>query len=311
MARLRLRAQLLQRVRTFFTTRAALEVETPLLISAAVSDVNLASAAVALDASTRTMFLQTSPEYAMKRLLAAGSGDIWQLCKVVRGNESGPLHNPEFSLLEWYRVATGMAQIAAETCELLAELLGAGAAKVTSERYVALFNRYLALDPLSADRATLEQAVGPARLDATALASLSRDQLLDAIMGLVIGPQLGFEGLQIVSHYPASQAALAQLDPADPALAARFEIYYRGVELANGFCELGDATEQRTRFETDNLERQRRGLPVVALDESLLAALAHGLPACSGVAVGFDRIVMLASAAARLGDVISFTTERA
>lgn len=305
---LRRRAQLLSRAREFFAARGLLEVETPALVGAPVTDVNLQSARVQLDDST-ALWLHTSPEYAMKRLLAAGSGDIWQLCRVVRGAERGRLHNPEFTMIEWYRTGFTLAMLIEEVAALCSALAGARAVKQL--RYAAAFRAATGLDPLSCSDASLRELAATLQLPAVTLAALSRDELLDLLMGLRVGPQLGQGCFTFITHYPASQAALARLDAHDARVALRFELYADGMELANGFDELADATQQRQRFEADNRERKRRGLAPRALDERLLAALAAGLPACAGVAVGFDRLVMLATGRKSINEVIAFPTERA
>jgi len=320
--RLRQRAALLGRVREFFAARAVTEVDTPLVVNAPVSDVHIHSAMVQLgsDPAARPdaarLFLHTSPEYAMKRLLAAGSGDIYQVCHVVRGMERGRLHNPEFTLIEWYRVGFSLAQLMDEVEALVRVLLGA-AAPDASERvsYRDVFLRQLALDPLTAPDAALAQAAQPLALSATSKESgadgaVSRDEWLELLMGAVVGPRLGHEALTFVQDYPATQAALARLDPADPRVAQRFELYCRGIELANGFHELAAPAEQRARFERDNARRRRLGLPVFPLDERLLAAL-PALPDCAGVALGFDRTLMLAAGAADIEEVLQFPTGRA
>ena len=305
---LKARAAALARVREFFAARGVMEVETPLLVNAPVSDVHLHSLPVEL-APRRTLFLHTSPEYAMKRLLAAGSGDIYQVCRVVRGEESGALHNPEFTLLEWYRVGFDLAQLMSEVEALAHAVLGATlAAAAPRLTYRDAFRAQLGLDPLAASDAELAAAAAGV---APRGAALERDECLELLMGARVGPQLGHDALTFIYGYPASQAALARLDPAAPGTAARFELYGGGMELANGFHELADAREQRARFLADNAERARRGLPVHAPDERLLAALAAGLPDCAGVAVGFDRLVMLAVGARHIEDVLPFPTGRA
>ena len=322
-ALLRQRAALLRRVREFFAARAVLEVDTPFLVNAPVSDVHLHSAAVRLgtdpaagEAAAPALFLHTSPEYAMKRLLAAGSGDIFQVCHVVRGNERGRLHNPEFTLIEWYRVGVSLEQLMDEVEALVRVLLGA-AAPGSSERltYREAFLKELGLDPLTAPEAALAEAARPLALAGAGLRTgtpdaVSRDEWLELLMGALIGPRLGRGALTFLQGYPASQAALARLDPADPRVAQRFELYCSGIELANGFHELASATEQRARFEADNMQRRRRGLPVFPLDERLLAAL-PGLPDCVGVALGFDRTLMLAAGASHIDEVLPFPTARA
>jgi lysyl-tRNA synthetase class 2 len=308
-ARLAQRARLLARTRGFFAARKVLEVDTPLLVNAPVSDVHLHSARV--EFGSARYFLHTSPEYAMKRLLAAGSGDIYQICHVVRGEEAGRLHNPEFTLIEWYRIGFSLAQLMQEVEALVRALLGeAQLARRTEElSYREAFLQALGLDPFTASAAALAQAA--AAVGFRADAALTRDEHLELLMGAVIGPALGAGALTFVHGYPASQAALARVSAADPRAAERFELYADGVELANGFHELTDAPEQRRRFAADNAARAARGLPVHALDERLLAALAHGLPDCAGVALGFDRVLMLASGASALEEVLPFTSPRA
>jgi len=320
--RLRQRAALLQRVRGFFAARALTEVDTPLVVNAPVSDVHIHSATVRLSAepaagaAAAPLYLHTSPEYAMKRLLAAGSGDIYQICHVVRGFECGRLHNPEFTLIEWYRVGFSVAGLMDEVEALVRELLG-GNAPAASERvsYRDAFLRELGLDPLTAPETALAQAAQPLALGGAGAMSatglgMSRDDWLELLMGALVGPRLGRGTLTFVHGYPASQAALARLDPADPRVAQRFELYCAGIELANGFYELASAAGQRARFEADNAQRRRLGLPVSPLDERLLAALAL-LPDCAGVALGFDRTLMLAVGAASIEEVLAFPTTRA
>jgi elongation factor P--(R)-beta-lysine ligase len=325
--RLRQRAALLERAREFFAARGVLEVDTPLLVNAPVSDVHLHSAQVRLAGSAAPLYLCTSPEYAMKRLLAAGSGDIYQICHVVRGLESGALHNPEFTLIEWYRLGVPLTSLMDEVEALVRSLLGEAAVARGQQRlsYREAFVRELGIDPLTASDAALAaaaQALGSSAAAPGAAAAGSaaaaagggdarRDEWLDLLMGARVGPRLGRNALTFVHSYPASQAALARLDPADPRVAERFELYFEGVELANGFHELSCPHEQRTRFERDNAERRRRGLPVAPLDERLLAALAVGLSDCAGVALGFDRTLMLAAGAQRIEEVLAFPTARA
>ncbi|HTP37975.1 MAG TPA: EF-P lysine aminoacylase EpmA [Steroidobacteraceae bacterium] len=312
-ARLEQRAAALRETRAFFAERRLLEVDTPQLVRHAVTDVNLHSFEVRLDGAEHApRFLHTSPEYAMKRLLAAGSGDIWQLCHVFRGEEQGPLHNGEFALIEWYRVGWTMTQLMAEVAALVQRLAPALAARPVSYlSYAEAIRQALGVDPLSGSDAALRQAAQEQGFDAGLVRGCTRDELLDLLMGARVGPTLGRLGLCFVHRYPASQAALAQLDPDDPRVALRFELYCEGVELANGFQELASATEQRARFEADNRERERRGLPRREADVLLLAALEAGLPACAGVAVGFDRVLLLATGAQQLSDVMAFPVDRA
>jgi lysyl-tRNA synthetase class 2 len=314
-AMLRRRAALVAALRDFFAARGLLEVDTPIVVGTAVSDLHLASVAIAAPGHG---FLHTSPEYAMKRLLAAGSGDIWQLCHVMRGDERSRLHNSEFTLLEWYRVGFDMQQLIGEVIELVEHVMAAAtpavphaARRVELLTYRDAFASVLGIDPLEASLEALRTAALPCAVAPDTLATLTRDELLDLLLAVAVGPKLGRGRWTFVTHWPASQAALARLDPTDPRVAHRFELYADGIELANGFHELLDADEQRARFEADRMERRRRGLPDVLPDERLLAALAAGLPDCAGVALGFDRLAMLALGAARLDDVITFAADRA
>lgn len=311
LATLRRRALLLEVVRAFFRTRGVLEVETPVASAAAVTDVQIESLQLA---GTPARWLQTSPEYPMKRLLAAGSGDIYQLCRVFRAGEQGPLHNPEFTMVEWYRLGMDLPAIMAETAALTAALLsaaGRAAVPVETLSYIEAFQRDLDCNPLTVPQQELAALAITHGLAASSIADATRDELLDFLVATRVGPRLGRGRLTCLHHFPASQAALAQLDPADPRTALRFELYAEGVELANGYVELADAAEQRRRFTADLTERRRRGLAEPAMDERLLAALAHGLPACAGVALGFDRVVMLALGATRIAEVMAFPWERA
>ena len=305
------RAVLLARARRFFADGGVLEVDTPMVVNAPVSDVNIHSALVDLGtAAPHPFFLHTSPEYAMKRLLAAGSGDIYQICHVVRGFERGRFHNAEFTLVEWYRLGFTLDDLMNEVDALVRALLGPVASGHASARitYREAFLRELQLDPFTASVAELGLA---AQKSGFAVAAAHRDELLDFLMGAVVGPRLGANALTFVHGYPATQAALARLDPHDPRAALRFELYCEGVELANGFNELAAATEQRARFTHDIAERRRMGLPSFPPDEFLLAALEAGLPECSGVALGFDRTLMLATGAKTIDEVLPFPTERA
>jgi len=310
------RAALLARTREFFAARGVLEVDTPLLVNAPVSDVHIHCASVQLAPTPGAapqpvplLFLHASPEYAMKRLLAAGSGDIYQVCHVVRGQESGRLHNPEFTLIEWYRLGFTLEALMDEVEALVRELLGRVSAQRASERisYRDAFARELGLDPFTAPEAALAQAAQPLGFAGAG----DRDVWLELLMGSLVGPRLGRKALTFVHGYPATQAALARLDPLEPRAARRFELYCQGIELANGFQELAAPNEQRARFERDNAQRRRLGLPVFPPDERLLAALGCGFPDCAGVALGFDRTLMLATGATHIDEVLAFPTARA
>jgi len=304
------RAALLASARNFFMDRGVLEVDTPVLVNAPVTDIHIHSAQVKFADDSRPFFLHTSPEYAMKRLLAAGSGDIYQICHVVRGLERGRQHNAEFTLIEWYRIGFSLDRLMSEVDLLVRHLLGDVAFVMSSERltYQEAFLRELHLDPFTA---TLTELGDAARTVGFVDGQVQRDEVLELLMGAVVGPRLGRNALTFIHGYPASQAALARLSPDDPRSALRFELYCKGVELANGFQELASATEQRARFERDNEERQRLGLPSHEIDGLLLAALEAGLPECAGVALGFDRTLMLAAGVDHIDDVLAFPTDRA
>jgi len=310
LAALRRRAAALAGTREFFRARDVLEVETPAMVNAPVSDVNLGSVQALVPGRDAPLFLHTSPEYAMKRLLAAGSGDIYQICRVFRGNERGRQHNPEFTMVEWYRLGFSLADLMREVGDLARMLLGADL-PVEFVTYRDALKHHAGLDPFEADDAELRRAAQALGLDAPRANRAGRDELLDLIVGAQVGPALGNGALTFLHRYPASQAALARLDPDDTRLALRFELYHRGVELANGYHELTNTAEQRSRFAADQQSRGSRGLPTFSLDARLLAALDAGLPDCAGVALGFDRLLMLALGAATIDEVLAFPVERA
>jgi lysyl-tRNA synthetase class 2 len=315
-AALRLRAETLARLRGFFAERGVLEVETPLLSGAANTDPQLASFQTRYagpgDAAGRSLFLNTSPEFAMKRLLAAGSGPIYQVCKAFRQGEAGRLHNPEFTLLEWYRPGFDHFQLMVEVADLIGVLARDHLPLEAAEwlDYGELFRHRLGVDPHTAPVAELEACARRfIALDATL--SLERDGWLDLLMSHAIQPRLGQGRVSFVYHYPASQAALARIRPGEPPLAERFEVFLNGVELANGFHELADSSQQRARFEADLRQRQESGAEPVPLDEHLLAALAHGFPDCAGVALGLDRLLLVLAGGEALSQVLSFPLARA
>lgn len=310
LANLRLRAALLAKLRAFFASRGLLEVDTPALSHAAATDRHLASFRVP-DFSAGPLYLHTSPEFPMKRLLAAGAGDIWQLCKVFRAGETGRWHNPEFTLLEWYRLGFDHHRLMDEVAELVAELvpgLGAAAERLS---YREAFERHAGFDPFTADPAVCRAALAASGRESPPAGALDRDGWLDLVAAELVYPALGGGRLTFIYDYPASQAALARVRPGHPPVAERFEALVAGIELANGFHELADAAEQRRRFEQDRAWRRAHGLPDVAMDERLLMALEQGLPDCAGVALGFDRLVMLAAGAGSLAEVLAFPSERA
>jgi len=307
------RAALLAQTRAFFAERHVLEVDTPILVNAAVTDVHIESGVVQLGPRAQRYFLHTSPEYAMKRLLACGSGDIFQICHVVRGGERSRLHNPEFTLLEWYRVGFSLEELMNEVEALARGLLGKACKGYASERlsYREAFLRELDLDPFTADLQRLEHIARGIGYRSAHSGAAPRAELLELLVAAIVGPRLGRGALTFLHHYPASQAALAELDAQQPGTALRFELYCEGVELANGFQELTDEREQRRRFQADLAERRQRKLPEIEVDERLLAALAAGLPRCAGVALGFDRLLMLAVGARAIEAVLCFPTESA
>lgn len=310
-AALERRATLLAQTRTFFAERRVLEVETPVLSAAAVTDPQIESLATEVQGLRGRFYLGTSPEFAMKRMLAAGYGDLYQIARVFRDGERGRWHNPEFTLLEWYRVGFDDAQLMDEVEALLARLLAPSRVLERAERlsYAEALRRYAEVDAHAASTETL--ATAAARYGIACEGSLDRDGLLDLLMALRVGPQLGVERPCFLCDYPASQAALARLKPGTPKVAARFELYVDGLEIANGFHELADAHEQRRRFEADQATRRARGQRETPIDERLLAALTAGLPDCAGVALGFDRLVAVATGARSLAEVMAFTIETA
>ncbi|GAC1498755.1 MAG: elongation factor P--(R)-beta-lysine ligase [Steroidobacteraceae bacterium] len=305
------RAALLSAAREFFAQRGILEVETPVLSSAAVSDPQIESLATQVAGLPAPAYLCTSPEYAMKRLLAAGSGDIYQICKVFRDAERGRWHSPEFTLIEWYRLGFDDVALMTEVATLIGYLLAPYRTLGPAERlsYSAAFERHAGIDAHLATDGELTEAAQ--RHGVLCHAELDRDAKLDLLMGLVVAPRLGFERPCFICDYPASQAALARLKSGPPPVAARFELYLDGIELANGFHELANEPEQRARFAQDQQRRRVRGHVERPLDERLLAALQAGLPDCAGVALGFDRLAAIALGAPRLADAMAFSIDNA
>ncbi len=305
---MRARAQLLRRVRDFFAARDVLEVETPLLGRAFGTDPAIQPFVVRED--TATWYLQSSPEFYMKRLLAADSGPIYQISKAFRQGEAGRRHNPEFTLLEWYRPGFSAVDLMDELADLMRYLLGT-VLEVQNCPYAELFAQTLQLDIFAADAGALRDCAVAQQIPDAADLVLERDAWLDLLWAECIEPQLPPEQLTFVTDYPASQAALAELNAQDPRTAARFELYYAGLELANGFQELTDAAAQAARFNADNVQRQRAGQPILPLDTRFIAALQHGLPRCAGVAVGLDRVLLAQLELSSLDQVQTFATERA
>lgn len=309
-AALESRARQLAYVRGFFADRSVLEVETPILGRHSVTDLNLDS--VQADVSAQGVsggWLQTSPEYHMKRLLAAGSGPIFQVSRVFRDGERGRRHNPEFSMLEWYRPGFDDQSLMSEVGDLVCGWLGCEQPRQLTYREALL--AYAHLDPFDVSDHQLRRRCEE-WLDPIQLADMSRDACLDMIMSFVVEPDLGRDFPVFLTAYPASQAALARTSECEGIrVAHRFELYVDGLELCNGYWELTDPEEQRRRFEADNVLRKRAGKPVMAIDEPFLAAIGSGLPDCAGVALGLDRLLMVKMGTQDIADVLGFPFERA
>ena len=312
---LRLRARLNRLVREFFFARDVLEVETPMMSRAGNTDPNIASFALEFsgrtDGASRTRWLRTSPEFPLKRLLAAGVGDCFELGRVFRDGEAGGRHNPEFTMLEWYRVGWTLEPLMDETVALVQAALSMVGRSATVARvsFRDLYRQQLGVDPMTADLETVRNAAAGIAIDGD---GLTRDDWLDLLMTHRLQPTFGHDQVRVVHDYPASQCALAKVVERDGVpVAERFELYLGPLELANGYHELTDAAEQRVRFERDVATRTARGDDAPALDEGLLAALAHGMPACAGVALGVDRLLMAMLDTPRIADVVAFDFARA
>ena len=309
-------AQLLTKIRSFFAERGVVEVITPILANASVTDVHLDAFVTDYVYATNTdhhtaskLYCQTSPEFAMKRLLASGFGCCYQLAKAFRHEQQGRYHNPEFTLLEWYRLGFTYHELMAEVSALLQQILGCEAGDKIS--YQALFIQYLDIDPLTASKAQLLDVITINNQFSDWLNDESKDSLLQFIMASLIEPKIAKQRPLFVYDFPASQASLAKINEKDSRVAERFECYFQGIELANGFTELTDAKQQYARFQQDNQQRLALDKPRQAIDEKFIAALQHGLPKCAGVALGIDRLFMLALAADSIEQVLTFTTEQA
>jgi elongation factor P--(R)-beta-lysine ligase len=329
---LRLRADLLRRLREFFDGRGFLEVETPILSADTVVDRHLdpfsieirgqssdaESPNLQITKSPNRFWLQTSPEFAMKRMLAAGAGRIYQVARVFRLDEVGPLHNPEFTLVEWYQPGEGLDEGMQLTADLCEEICSVGRVKhaplSTAERlsYAEAFDRHVGVNPHTAAGGELAAVAKKLGVEAPASLSLEdRDGWLDLLMVERIQPHLGQERPTLLYGYPASQAALARVRPGNPPVAERFELYIGGVEIANGYHELLDPGELRARNTATNALRRGDGKPALPEQSRLLAAMESGLPASVGVALGFDRLVMAALGAKTIAEVIAFPFDRA
>ena len=313
---MRLRAWLNRLVREFFHARDVLEVETPVLSQAGNTDPNIASFSLEFsgrtDGAPCTRWLRTSPEFALKRLLAAGIGDCYELGRVFRNGEVGGRHNPEFTMLEWYRVGWNHEQLIEETAALVQAALAlvGRSAQLRVVRYRDLYRDALGIDSFTADAAALRAALGEVVIDPQ---GLGRDDWLDLLMTHRLQPGFKVDEMLAVVDYPVSQCALARIacDAQGDSVAQRFELYLGPVELANGYHELRDATEQTARFANDVRVRQSRGAEVPPTDTRLLAALTSGLPGCAGIALGIDRLLMAMLGAAGIADVLAFEFPRA
>ncbi len=305
---LQLRAQLYALIRGFFAERRVLEVETPILSAAGNTEPNIASFSTRfsghVDAGASERWLRTSPEFPLKRLLAAGVGDCYELGRVFRNGEAGARHNPEFSMLEWYRVGWDHRRLMAETIALVeaALALRGRRAEVVIESYRQLFLDELGLDPLHATLDALRAPLTEQHIDAD---GLTRDDWLDLLITHRLQPAFPRDRITVIHDYPATQCALARIRPGEPPLAERFELYLGAHELANGYHELNDAAEQRARFERDSAVRRARGLPPMPIDARLLAVL-DAMPDCAGVALGVERLLMCLADTDAIADVLAF-----
>jgi lysyl-tRNA synthetase class 2 len=306
----RQRAAILRRTRQYFDSEQVLEVDTPALSHAAVSDVHIESLEVSSCLTNTALYLHTSPEFCMKKLLAAGYPDIYSICRVFRDAEIGRQHQPEFTMVEWYRLGFQLKDIIADTLNAIATSLDDPrlADDAATFDYRDVFVTATGIDPLTASIAALGIA---ADADDSLISSLGneRDDWLDLILTTKVIPTFSTRGLTVVQHYPASQAALARICPGSPAVADRFEVFLGSIELANGYVELTDAQTQSMRIENDQSVRKRRGQLLRPHDESLIAALQEGLPVCAGVAMGLERLHMLHNKTDDIGDVITFKFE--
>ncbi len=294
--------------RSFFRQRHILEVETPILSAHGNPDPNINSFTTDTDPP---LYLRNSPEFPLKRLLAAGYGDCYELGKVFRQAESGPSHNPEFTMLEWYRLDWTWKQLAEEVIEFIHELGGEefGHYNTRWVRYADLFEQTTGLNPLTASAVELNKLLVEHKV--CTQSKLEKNDALDLIVSLIIQPELPQSQISIIHNYPINQAALAARDLDDPKTALRFEIYLGSMELANGYQELIDTDELRQRMEADNQQRLAAKLPVIAIDSNLLAAQQHGLPSCAGVALGFDRLFMAITGSDNIADCLAFEFNRA
>ncbi|MGB1201555.1 MAG: elongation factor P--(R)-beta-lysine ligase [Cognaticolwellia aestuarii] len=307
------RAEILKMIRAFFAERDVVEVETPALSNNTITDIHLEAIVTDYHYSTSgsriPLYLQTSPEYAMKRLLASGYGDIYQLSKAFRNEPAGRIHNPEFTMLEWYRLGYDQHRLISEVAELLMIVLDV--TDVEKITYQDVFVKNTAIDPLTT---SLEECLSYIEVIGKQAQWLTESNDLDTLLQFIfceqLEPIIGKEIPCFVYDFPASQASLAKINDKDERVASRFECYYKGIELVNGFDELDDYTVQLSRFNEDLDKRKALGLPYKAIDERFMQAIKHGLPNCAGVALGVDRLVMLALEAKHIQSVITFPVEK-
>lgn len=314
---LRLRAKVLYKIRQFFYQRQVLEVETPILSSCGLTDPNIESFKTCFEGpgplNGRDLYLRTSPEFHMKRMLAANASPIFQIAKVFRQGECGDLHNPEFTLLEWYRPNFTLRELMSEVEELVIYLNKDWATLKPSEilTYKEVFETFINIDPFSATVEELRDKAHERELSGVGIDTIDKDMWLDLLMSHVVQAQLGKQRFSFIQDYPTSQAGLASIIEGKHPIAQRFELFYKGIELANGYEELRDAQEQRQRFEKELVKRKQQGKSSIPLDERLIAALSSGFPACSGVAIGIDRLLMLISDERNLDKTFAFPLNRA
>lgn len=312
---LHLRARVYQSIREFFRQRDVLEVDTPSLSIATTPDPNIQSFETRFvgcgELHQQRMYLITSPEFHMKRMLAAGSGSIYQICHVFRQAELGSQHNPEFTMLEWYRVDMDYRSLMEEVAALVSSSLDHELVKPEYLTYQDAFLQYAAIDPLSATLEELRQQAQQAGFTLPVAGQDDRDLYLDYLMSMQVQPHLGKGRLTFVYEYPASQCALARIPKHNPQIAERFELFLEGIELANGFHELADAGQQLQRFEAELERRSLLGAEAVKIDQQLIAALNAGLPDCSGVALGLDRLIQFMTNKKSINDVLAFPFNRA
>jgi lysyl-tRNA synthetase class 2 len=297
------RAKLLAKIRKFFAERNILEVETPLLSNSSITDPNIQSFSTPY--YNNTLYLQTSPEFAMKRLLAAGSGSIYQICKAFRNEQAGHQHNPEFTILEWYHVGFDHHALMVEMDEFLRFILQAKPAEKLT--YKEMFEKYLKINPHAITKKELRSLA--IKKGINDIPNLNYDDWLTILLTHFVEPELGKDRPTFIYDFPASQAALAKINNHN--LAERFEVYIHGVEIANGFHELADSKEQRRRFLQDLEKRCALNLPEIPVDENFLTALDNGFPDCAGVALGIDRLLILLMDTKSIKDVIIFPIDQA